>query len=294
MLNKDTKICIIANPTAGQGRAEKVARAAQDHFRQLGYSADLRFTTERGHGTVLSRETSESGYEVIIAVGGDGTLSEVINGMAGSRCKLGVIPGGTANDFAKEMGFAANLRSAITIITSGTTRRIDLGRTGSGKYFLNMAGVGFDATVIENIDLKLKQWLKDGAYIVAAVKALIPYKSPKLTIEVDGDRHEGSFVVIGNARYYGGILSITARADNSDGYLDVCIFHGTEKAALYKYLVGVVSRTHLSFKDVTYLRTREVRIASDRPTLIQADGDLVGELPMEFTIAPGILEVIVP
>lgn len=287
-------VTLVANPTAGQGRAKKVALAALDEFERRGYAVDLMLTEVAGHGADLARIATETGSRIIVAVGGDGTIAEIVNGMVGTGTTLGVIPAGTANDFAKEMRLPQGMSSAVDVIIKGKTKSIDLGRTNTGKYFLNMAGIGFDATVIENLNLKLKRWLKDAAYIVAAVQTLILYTPPLLNIQVDGDSYEGSFAVIGNSRYYGGILSVTTEARNDDGYLDVCIFKGLKKSSLYKYLIGAVTRTHTRFPDVACVKAKDIKITSNTRVSIQADGDIIGELPMEFTVVPNALKVIVP
>lgn len=293
MLDKNTSICLVANPTAGQGRAKRIAVIAQREFQQLGYNASLKFTGGPGQGVAIAQEYALNGCGVIVAVGGDGTISEAINGIVGTKTLLGIVPAGTANDFVKELGLPLDTSSAVKVILGGVTKRIDLGRISASKYFINMAGIGFDATVIENLNQTLKRWLKDAVYVIAAVKTLIRYKTPLLTIEADDRRYKGSFVVIGNNRFYGGILSITTKAKMNDGYLDVCIFQGAKKRTLYKYLIGVVTRTHLSFKDVVYLKAREVTVTSDRDTPVQVDGDIAGKLPMIFKVAPEVLDVIV-
>jgi len=293
MLDKNTNICLIANPTAGQGRAKRIAATALREFKQLGYNASLRFTGGPGQGVAIAQEYALNDCGVIVAVGGDGTISEIVNGVVGTKTLLGVVPAGTANDFAKEMGIPLDVPSAVNVIIGGATRRIDLGRISNSKYFINMAGIGFDATVIENLNQTLKRRLKDAVYIIAAIKTLIKYKTPSLTVKVDGRCYKGSFAVIGNNRFYGGILSITTKAEMDDGYLDVCIFQGARKRTLYKYLIGVVARTHLSFDDVIYLKAREIAVTSDRDTPVQADGDISGKLPMIFKIAPGTLNVII-
>jgi len=293
MLDKNANICLVANPAAGQGRAKSIAVVAQREFQRLGYNAFLKFTGGPGQGIAIAQEYALSGCGVIVAVGGDGTISEVVNGVVGTKTLLGIIPAGTANDFAKEMGIPLDTPSAVNVIIGGIKRTIDLGRVSANKFFINMAGIGFDATVIENLNQTLKRWLKDAVYIIAAVKTLVRYKTPSLIIKVDGRHHKGSFVVVGNNRFYGGILSITTQAKMDDGYLDVCIFQGAKKRTLYKYLIGVVTRTHLSFKDVVYLKAKEITVTSDCDTPVQIDGDIAGKLPMVFKVAPETLDVVV-
>ncbi|MCL6471624.1 MAG: diacylglycerol kinase family lipid kinase [Firmicutes bacterium] len=294
MLGQRTGVYLIANPTAGQGRAKRIAVAAYEEFSCRGYPAELQFTAQLGHGIDIAHRAYQDGYRLVVAVGGDGTIAEVANGIAGTGTIMGVIPGGTANDFVKETGLPLNLRSAVDVIIRGKTRRIDLGKTDTGRYFLNVAGIGFDAAVIENLDLRLKYWLKDTAYVVAAIKTLMFYKPPLLKIKADGNQYEGSFAVIGNTRYYGGIFKVTPKAATDDGYLDLCIFSKTQKASLYKYLAGAIGQFHLRFRDVSYLQVKKIEVKSAETIPVQADGDIIGVTPIEFEVAPGVLEVIVP
>lgn len=294
MLDKSIKICLVANPIAGQGRAAEIARISTKEFKRLGYVADLRFTERIGHGAILARQAVETGYGVVVAIGGDGTIYEVANGIANSAVILGIIPGGTTNVLSVELGLPSSPQEAINLILRGKTRKIDVGLTSTQKHFLLVAGIGFDAAVVRNLDYSLKRRVRNFAFVVSGFKALISYKVPKLSIEIDGKSYKGSFVVIGNSRHYGLIFSITTKAKIDDGLLDICIFHGLKKLSYYKYLIGVLTHTHLMFKDVTYLQTTKVKIKSNRRTYVQADGELAGELPMEFEILPGFLGVITP
>ncbi|MDP3012853.1 MAG: hypothetical protein Q8M92_01335, partial [Candidatus Subteraquimicrobiales bacterium] len=157
-----------------------------------------------------------------------------------------------------------------------------------------MAGIGFDARVISEIKPEMKRWLKDLAYPLTGIRTLFTYKPTLLRIKLDNEIIQGYFVIIGNARYYGGRFSVTKEAQINDGLLDVCIFTGKTAASFVRYFQGVITGSHLKMADVSYYRAGDIEITSEEPVLVQADGDVIGQTPMEFKAAPRALDVLVP
>lgn len=284
------KVALIVNPIAGQGRSIKVLPKVKE---ALGAHCELmiRETRQRGDGLVLGQLAAEEKCEVVVVLGGDGTISEVANALAQTDIPLGVIPCGTANVFANEMGIPRDLHKACRVILNGRTRQIDLGRA-NGQFFVLMAGVGFDAKVVQDVNPDVKRMLKDLAYVITGVQTILTYKPSRMVICIDENIEiEGYFVVVGNARYYAGRFSITTMASIEDGLLDICVFKNGDIKSFARYITGVLLGRHPSFKDVEYLRGKIVKIEAENPTLVQADGELIGKLPMVFSAIPQGLSV---
>lgn len=288
------KAALIVNPFAGQGRTKKNLLRVQNKLKSAGFDLTVFVTEKENQATEFAAQAVKNGNQIIIALGGDGTVSEAVNGIAGSKAKQGLIPGGTGDVFAREMEIPThNVLRACDIIIRGKTRKIDLGKA-NGRYFVLMAGVGFDARVISEIKPEMKRWLKDLAYPLTGIKTLFTYKPTLLRIKLDNEIAQGYFAVIGNARYYGGRFSVAKEAQIDDGLLDVCVFHKKSVASFIRYFQGVIIGSHLKMADVSYYRARDIEITSEEPVLVQADGDVIDQTPMGFRALPRVLDVLVP
>ena len=288
------KAALIVNPVAGQGRIERNLSKIRIRLEAAGFNLMVYVTARGGQATQFAIDAIRKGSQTIIAAGGDGTVSEVINGMVGSNAKFGLIPGGTADVFANEMEIPAhNFFKACDIIIDGKTKRIDLGKANS-RYFVLMAGIGFDAQVVHEVKPEIKKMLKDVAYPLTGIKTLFTYKPSLMKVELDNQSTQGYFVVVGNAKYYAGRFSVTREAQIDDGLLDICIFGGKTATSFVKYIQGVITGSHLRMSDVDYHRAREITITSEKPTLVQVDGEVIGKTPMKFTVVPLALEVLIP
>jgi len=295
------KLALIVNPTAGQGRTEKALPQVKRKLKEV-FNLQVYRTQMVGDGILLAKKALNQDCQILVAMGGDGTVSEVVNGIVGSKAILGVIPCGTTNVFAAEMGIPFNSFKACEVILRGSTRKIDIGkaypsgRRGNNRHFVLMAGVGFDAQIVQEVDPEVKRMLKDLAYILTGIKTLFTYKPTLMEIELDGEKKEkGYFVVVGNARCYAGrYFSITTRASIGDGWLDICIFKKGNIASFVRYITGVLLRKHLAYSDVYYRRAKRIQITASVSTLVQADGELIGQTPMHFTILPHAVSVITP
>jgi len=288
------KALVVVNPVAGQGRTLKVLPKVKAEFHKASCQAEIFQTKFPGEATLVAKRAVREGYDAVVAVGGDGTISEIVNGVAGSSVNLGVIPTGTVDVFSREMKIPFQIHSACKLIFGGKTRRIDLGQANS-RYFVLVAGVGIDAQLVKDVSPEVKRVLKDLAYPLTGIKTLLTYKPTLMKINLNGkSTEEGYFVVVGNARYYAGRFSITSKASISDGFLDVCIFKKGNLGSFVRYIQGVVRGKHLKYSDVKYVKVREVLIESSHPSLVQADGDLIGQTPMNFRVAPRALSVFAP
>lgn len=288
------KAALIVNPVAGQGRIERVLPEVQAKLKAAGFNLAVYLIEHEGQAVRFAREATKRGIQTVIVAGGDGTLSEVVNGVAGEKVRLGLIPAGTGDVFAHEMGIPTHQPfEACNIIIEGKTKQIDLGRADD-RYFVLMAGIGFDAQVVRDVKPEVKKLLKDLAYPLAGVETLLTYQPVLLRVRIDDRFTRGSFVVVGNARYYGGRLKVTKEAQIDDGLLDVCVFTGKTMASFVQFVSAVITGLHLSLKEVEYYRAKEIDITSDEPVLVQTDGELIGRTPMKFSVVPKALTVLAP
>ena len=226
-----------------------------------------------------------------MAAGGDGTINEVVNGIAGTDTALGILPVGTMNVFATELGLPTDLEEAWEIIACGYTRAIDLAMAND-QYFVQLAGVGIDARVVETTTSEFKKNFGPLSYVLNAAQ-IAAQKPPQLVIECDGVTREGSFVLIGNGRYYGMPLTVFKDARLDDGLLDVIVARNQSHLDLIRYFAGVITGTHTAFDDVDYFHAKELRVTSPDPVPIEVDGELAGKVPAMFRIAPQRLRVVV-
>ncbi|MBM2838410.1 MAG: sphingosine/diacylglycerol kinase-related protein [Deltaproteobacteria bacterium] len=287
------RIKVIANPTAGRG-GKKAIEKVIEYMKGKGAEVDLFLTRKRGDALQTASDARNENVDIVVGAGGDGTINEIINGLAGSDIPLGVIPLGTVNVFALETGIPMDPVGACNIILEGLPRKLNLGRV-NGRYFLLMGGVGFDAYVVYGLDIRLKRLSGRISYILTALGRGLTYRSSPLEIELDnGQKVNGYGAVVGNMKYYGGTMSITPFADMERNDLDVCIFKSKGFGNILRYTWGVIQKRHLTYPDVEYHTVKNLRIKSKGKTYIQADGDVVGQLPAEFSIAEEGITVILP
>lgn len=292
---------IIANPHSGTLQRPGVLDELDEALRCLndaGMPAELRFTERPGHATELAAEAVRMGMEVVVAAGGDGTVNDVTQALAGHTTALGVLPLGTVNVWAREVGIPLHAVDACEVLVRGERRRVDLGRAGS-RYFLLMAGIGFDAEVAKRVEQG--SWLKRLGlklldYLATAARLGLTSKPARVWVRRNGKRRSlnALMIIIGNTRLYGGTLTFATRAVADDGLLDVVIVGG--EGLLHRGLVllrALLRRPSLG-PSVRYERMRALRLESDRPLPVQVDGEVVGMLPMTFSVAPLALTVVVP
>ena len=291
---------IIANPASGGAQSEGALRELADTARWLtehGLPTELRLTRRAGHATELAHEGASAGYDMVIAAGGDGTVNDVIQSLAGYRTALGVLPMGTVNVWAREMGIGLSATEARETLLHGVRRRVDLGRAGQ-RYFLMMAGIGFDAEVARRVEHgRLKRFGLKLLEYLATVGLLSVTHTPdtiRITIGSRRRREQALMVIVGNTRLYGGAMTFTRRAVADEGALDVVVVGSG--GLLHR--LNVLSRAFLRLPTVgprvRYERTQSLRLESKRPVPVQVDGEVIGYLPMTFSIAPQALTVIVP
>lgn len=295
--SESLSIRLVANPTAGKAGRKKIDRIVK-YLSGEGVSVDICITRKRGDAFDAALRTAQAplsrSVDLIVAAGGDGTINEVVNGIAGSKVPMGVIPLGTVNLFALETGIPMNVLEACDLLLKGKVREVRVGRVND-RYFMLMAGIGFDADVVYKLDLGLKRMLGRLAYILTGFSRLAGYSYNRLNIELDGEPGvEGYSVIVGNMKYYGGRLSITPFADFEKETLDVCVFKGKGLFNMLRYAWGVMQKRHLTYRDVEYRTVKSLKVSSQKKTYIQIDGDTFGTLPAEFSKAKETIRVILP
>ena len=295
------RTCVIFNPTA---RGEKAARFRR-HLDAIGAQSTLKLTAGPGDARRLATEAVGEGFEVIVAAGGDGTLNEVLNGIADApngleRARLGVLPLGTVNVFARELGIPIKLNLAWRTISSGRETTIDLPKmeyqaNGASKqlYFAQLAGAGLDARAIELVSWRLKKKFGPIAYIVAGLNALMGAQS-KITVSGGPEDVTGELVLIGNGRLYGGYYKIFPDANMRDGLLDVCVFPRVNWMVLARCGPGLLLRGLLPASVARTFQAKSVTLSAPSATPLEADGELIGHLPAKFSVEQLKLRVIVP
>jgi len=295
------QVRIIVNPVSGGARGERQGKRLCQALRSRGAAVELVVTHAPGDATTA---TSKPGPDCVVAVGGDGTVNEVANGLTVSKATLAILPVGTVNTVAHELNVPSNPEALAALIFTGTVRSVDAG-VCNGRRFLLSAGAGFDAAVVHDVHARRRSSLRVYRYIVPVMRTIRTYRFPPIRAVVDGATfcENGDCVVVGNCAHSAGLLVLTPRARLDDGMLDVCAACeiGTR---LYPFRVIVVARLVAA----AWLDTlgRQVEVASCQahkltlesadgaPVPLQIDGDPAGFLPATVRIEPGAIPVIAP
>lgn len=294
---------LICNPAAGRGQAGRRVGDVQAMLRSLGIESDVALTKAPGDATRLARQ-ARANFALVIAMGGDGTLNEVVNGLVqeqaaaqptGDRTKLAIIPVGTGNDFVKMLAIPQDWRAACTRIAQGQPRPVDIGQV-NGRIFLNNVGIGFDAQV--GIEAHKIRWLRGQAVYIAALarNMLLSYRTPQVTVQLDDVKYEQSITLltIGNGRCSGGGFWLTPDAQVDDGFFDICLVRGLSKAQMLALVPSAMKGTHITAPPVRMSRARRITVTSADPLPVHADGEILytDADHLEVTLLPAALEVI--
>lgn len=294
---------LIVNPAAGQGKPEAALGEIQAALRPL--IGRTHITHKAGDAEEAARGAAELGFDAVLVAGGDGTVNEAINGLlsAPQALPLGLVPLGTQNVLAYEMGQASDKLEAVSaLLRAGKTRRLDVGRLTCGarsRCFVLMAGFGFDAVVVRDVLRSVKERIGPAAYALSTLGALAKYRSTAITLTLDGEevRSEAFWVVIANTASYGDrLIKLAPFAAPDDGWLDVCVFERPRvgRVGLATQMVAVLARRHLRDPSVRYYRAKTITLSSAPPISGQLDGEMFGATPAEITIVPQALSVFVP
>jgi YegS/Rv2252/BmrU family lipid kinase len=298
------KCMLIVNPEAGPISVQPQLPAVLTHLESNGWWTTLHHTDKPGEATRLAREARDRAMDAVLVVGGDGTINEVVNGIACSEVALGVLPGGTANIWAKEVGLPTRsplhplpLLDAVQTLVPGATRRIDLGRV-NGRYFLQWAGLGLDAEVTYAMEPRTRMQRKMGAlaYLVAGLNTAANMVGRRTRILIDDRRlyRRSILIVVSNSQLYGGVVRIATDARLDDGLLDVDVFQGKGFSSIMRTFFSVITGLHVYDPRHSSFRGRRIQVYSDKPMAIHVDGEPFGSTPFECEVAPLALDVLLP
>ena len=318
---------LIYNPRGGQVVVRHALEAVVSFLTRNGWDVTYRETTKRAEATQLARNAVQDGAEVVIAAGGDGTVSEVASGLVHTDTVLGVLPAGTSNSWALQMGIPALnplwptsriakvvadieervnfsmpgsyyrrvLLDAAQVLVDKHTVAVDMGEA-AGRYFLMWAGIGLDASVLGSVPPMEKAALGTWAYLITALGAAGRSSSPDVKLTLDGKIIEVNtqLIVVSNIQLYGGIMAIGSRAVVNDGKLDVCIFKGDGFFTFAQHALKVFSHQHLRDPSTEYYQCSEIIIESCQALPVHVDGEPFTQTPVTIRVLPSALKTIVP
>jgi diacylglycerol kinase family enzyme len=318
---------LIYNPRGGQVVVRNELKAVMTFLARYGWTVTYRETTGPGEATELACNAAREGANVVVAAGGDGTVSEVANGLLHTDTAMGVLPVGTTNSWALQMGIPALhpflpgtnvvkmvtdleqriarpvpanyyrkvLLDAAKVLVEGRTVAVDMGEV-SGRYFLMWAGIGLDATVLRSIPPKEKKMLGSWAYLATALGIFGRCPSTAVRLSLDGNIIETNtpLIVISNIQLYGGMMAIGAKARVNDGKLDVCVFKGQGFFTFVQHSMKILSHQHLQDPKIEYHQSSEIIVESADSLPMHVDGEPFAKTPVSIHSVPSALKVIVP
>jgi YegS/Rv2252/BmrU family lipid kinase len=287
------RACLIVNPSAAGGRPQRLLAAVRRALERDGVQLRVEPTRSLDHARELAREAAGR-EEVAVTLGGDGLVGAVAGELAAVDGLLGILPGGRGNDFARVLGIPLEAEQACAVIAAGIERRLDLGEV-NGRPFIGIASAGFDS-VANRIANEAPARLGNLVYAYGALRALATWRPARFELELDGERRsfEGYSVAAANSKAYGGGMFLAPDAELDDGLLDVVVGEHSSKRHFLASLPKVFKGEHVHDPTVHVWRCAELRLSADRPFVMYADGDPIGELPVVVRVRARVLRVLVP
>jgi diacylglycerol kinase (ATP) len=288
-------VLVIYNPVAGWRRRYRF-EAVMRELKNLNCRATIRRTEHAGHASELTAEVEPGAFDVIAIAGGDGTINEAINGLglSGERAPaVAIIPLGTANVLALELGLSLEPVDIARTIASGAEREIYLGQV-NGRKFSMMAGVGFDAQVVDHVDPKVKRILSKGAYVLETLRQMLCFTFPKYEVSIAGQTHRAGSLIAANGHYYGGAFVCAPEAGLDRPGFEAVIFRRSGRLNALRYASALVLGLLPKLADVSLVNCRSIRVEGPVGEPVQADGDIVAFLPATIEMAKERLAVLVP
>lgn len=298
---------VIVNPAAGAGKTGKLWPRIMHSFQQLGLNFEHVITEAPGHAIELAKTAAKKGYDLVVSVGGDGTIHEIVNGLyASGKLKdnlLGIVETGTGSDYIRTTGGSHSYEDSCRLFLQPKARTVDVGmveyRKNGGtetRLFVNFAGMGIDSEIVRRTTQQYKKLGDMPSYLLGALTSLLTYHNHKLSITIDGETREANILtlIMNNGKYGGGGMCTGPYADLQDGFLDVMVAHDLSKLEFLWSLPRLYKGTHLTHHKVDSGRAREVIVKPlDGKLFVQADGELLGEVPASFKIMPAALNIVV-
>jgi YegS/Rv2252/BmrU family lipid kinase len=285
-------IDVIYNPVAGPKRGNRIDRV-RDFLSSRGVPFRLRETGEPGEAVLMAREAAHAGTETVIAVGGDGTLNEVANGLAGSATRLAAVPLGTGNVYAKEFSLPPTIEGCLALLEQGKTVSVPLARAND-RCFVLLASAGFDAEVVERMTHRQKNAFGISAYVLVGLRHILR-PQPTLWVEFpDRERVEAQSVIVARGRMYGGDVTIAPAADISGNAFQVVLLLRKGRRAIARFALDILRGRHVGSPHVTIREAPSLVVRCRIPSAAQVDGDYLGPLPVRFTVTDVPLRIVVP
>lgn len=284
---------LLVNPTAGGGRARGVALMAARVVRELGHDLEVVVTCAPGEVERLAREAAGRGVERVLVCGGDGTVHEGLNGLAGTGTALGILPGGRGNDLAATLGVPIDPAAAARYLIERPPCRIDLGVI-NGRRFGTTAGIGFDADVATRTNRGAWRHAGRFSYVGGVLASLVAFRAPHLRITAGNETREGRYLMcaVSNTGRYGGGIRIAPDASADDGLLDICLVSNAPRLRLLRILPAAYRGEHARAREVEMLRAAQVQVSADRELPLIADGEAAGTTPVTLSVDRRALLVI--
>jgi diacylglycerol kinase (ATP) len=300
---------LIYNPIAGRrpARREREIQRAAEVLRRTGLEVKLAATSGPGAARELAAAAVRHNDDLVLVCGGDGTINEVINGLAPGPVPLAVLPGGTANILGKELRLPHDPVRAAEDLPRWSPRRIALGQASwrapeesppiARRYFVSVAGIGFDAHIVYRLSNELKMSWGVAGYVLEAFRQVVRYGFPPFVCDLDGRKEAATFAVVHRTRLYAGWLHLAPAANLFESRLTLCFFRSRRWSRYLLYAAAVLARRHLRLRDVEMLPAMKIECAAQgpgRPIRFELDGELVGTLPATFEVVPDALTLLAP
>ncbi len=290
------KLVIIVNPIAGGGRSYSVIRRYIEQWPHSQWEVELLTTRADYRAGSLARELLGRPPDLLAVCGGDGTINEVASQIPHPPFPVAVLPAGTANVVAREMGLPLNPIRALQTALKLNVRQVDLGKleSESGRRFLFVAGIGFDADVVAKVQPKLKKKLGKAAFVITAIHSLRNYAFREFRVDVGNKTFSGTSCLVCNARSYGGGMLFCPNADMTDGLLDILILQGKRRVELAGFLLQALRGKAITRDWIHRIQARNLRVAGSSEVMVQTDGELAGRLPLDIAIDDRAFPLVIP
>lgn len=291
------KHVFIINPTAGKGKALGLVPIIRDYFKGKPDKYVIKITEYPGHATKIAREYANSGTCRIYSIGGDGTVNEIVNGMAGTKASLGVIPAGSGNDFIRSIHGEYQSSDIVADTIRGQERSIDLARA-NGKYFINISSIGFDADVVYNAQkFKRLPYIPGSmAYLFSLIYTIFKNKISEVKVTIDDQEISLKILLatVANGRFYGGGMLPAPAAALDDGLLDICLVREVNRLKILTLFPKYMKGEHGEIEYVSFKRAKKIKIESKETIALNIDGEILTGQEIEFEILKGAINVIYP
>ncbi len=292
------KHIFIINPAAGKGKSMGLVPFINECFKdKVNDELVVEVTKYPGHATEIAKAHSGSGECRVYSIGGDGTVNEIVNGIAGTASSLGVIPTGSGNDFIRSLHSETDVRGVIVRTINGVERSIDLAKVND-KYFVNISSIGFDANVVYNANLFKKKPGITGsmAYLLSIIYTVFKHKICRIKVDIDGKKIDldALLVAVANGKFYGGGIIPAPAAILDDGLLDICLVSEVSRLKILNLFPKYMKGQHGEIKEVSFFKGRKIKIESDEELCLNIDGEIVSAKTIDFEIIEAGIKIIMP